>query len=67
MIQKKPEGSVMVVGGGIAGIQAALALSSAGYGVHLIERSATLGGMMPNLHRFYPLCACCKVDPRIAA
>jgi len=23
--------------------------------------------MIPNLHRIYPLCACCKVDPRIAA
>ncbi|MBW1782760.1 MAG: CoB--CoM heterodisulfide reductase iron-sulfur subunit A family protein [Deltaproteobacteria bacterium] len=67
MSQKKPKGSVMVVGGGIAGIQAALSLSDAGYGVHLIEHTGSLGGMIPKLHRFYPLCACCKVDPRIAA
>ena len=53
--------------GGIAGIQAALSLSGAGYGVHLVERTASLGGMLPSLHRIYPLCACCKVDPRIAA
>ncbi|HDZ91287.1 MAG: CoB--CoM heterodisulfide reductase iron-sulfur subunit A family protein [Deltaproteobacteria bacterium] len=67
MSQDKPKGPVAVIGGGIAGIQAALSLSDAGYGVHLIERSGSLGGIMPGLHRFYPLCACCKVDPRIAA
>ena len=57
----------MIIGGGIAGIQAALSLSSAGHGVHLVERAASLGGMLSNLYRFYPLCACCKLDPRIAA
>jgi len=67
MSQEKPKGPVLVVGGGIAGIQAALSLSDAGYGVHLIEHTDALGGMLPKLHRFYPLCACCKVDPRIAA
>jgi len=67
MSQKTPKGPVLVVGGGIAGIQAALSLSDAGYGVHLIEHTGALGGMIPNLHRIYPLCACCKVDPRIAA
>ncbi len=67
MSQKKPKGPVMVVGGGIAGIQAALSLSEAGYGVHLLEHTGALGGMVPRLHRIYPLCACCKVDPRIAA
>jgi len=67
MSQEKPKGPVLVVGGGIAGIQAALSLSDAGHGVHLIEHTGTLGGMIPKLHRIYPLCACCKVDPRIAA
>ena len=67
MGQDKPKGSVMVVGGGIAGIQAALSLAGAGYGIHLIERSSSLGGMIPNLHRIYPLCACCKLDPRVSA
>ncbi|VBB42826.1 CoB--CoM heterodisulfide reductase iron-sulfur subunit A family protein [uncultured Desulfatiglans sp.] len=67
MSQNKPKGSVAVIGGGIAGIQAALSLADAGYGVHVVERMATLGGMIPNLHRFYPLCACCKVNPKIAA
>jgi len=67
MSQEKPKGPVLIVGGGIAGIQAALSLSDAGYGVHLVEHTAALGGMIPRLHRTYPLCACCKVDPRIAA
>jgi len=67
MSEEKPRGPVMIIGGGIAGIQAALSLSGAGYGVHLVERSASLGGMLPSLHRIYPLCACCKLDPRIAA
>ena len=64
---KKPKGPVVIVGGGIAGIQAALTLAGAGYGVHLVERTSSLGGMIPNLHRTYPLCVCCKLDPRIAA
>ena len=67
MSQEKPKGPVIIIGGGIAGIEAALSLAGAGYGVHLVERTASLGGMIPNLHRTYPLCACCKLDPRIAA
>jgi len=67
MSQEKPRGTVLVIGGGIAGIQAALSLSGAGYGVHLVERTASLGGMIPNLHRIYPICTCCKLDPRTAA
>ncbi len=67
MSEEKPRGPVMIIGGGIAGIQAALSLSGAGYGVHLVERAASLGGMLPSLHRIYPLCVCCKLDPRIAA
>lgn len=57
----------MVIGGGVAGIQASLELSTAGFGVYLVERSASLGGMIPNLHRIFPLCACCKLDSRIAS
>lgn len=67
MSQEKPKGPVMIIGGGIAGIQAALSLAGADYGVYLVERKSTLGGMIPDLHRLYPLCACCKLDPRVAA
>jgi len=67
MTQEQPKGPVVIIGGGIAGIQAALTLAKIGYGVVLVERTASLGGMVPNLHRLYPLCACCKLNPRIAA
>ena len=67
MGQNKPKGSVLVIGGGIAGIQASLSAAHLGYGVHLVEHTSSLGGMTSNLHRIYPLCACCKLDPRIAA
>ena len=67
MAQDKPNAPVMVIGGGIAGMQAALSLSGAGHGVFLVEQAASLGGMVPKLHRIYPLCACCKIDPRVAA
>jgi len=58
------KGKILIVGGGISGIESALQLSSLGYGVYLVEKSDRLGGMIPNLHRIYPTCACCKIDPR---
>jgi len=67
MSKEKPSGPVLILGGGISGIQAALSIAEAGYGVYLLERSSTLGGMIPNLHRIYPLCTCCKLNPKIAA
>jgi len=67
MAQDKPNAPVMVIGGGIAGMQAALSLSGAGHGVFLVDQAASLGGMVPKLHRTYPLCACCKIDPRVSA
>ncbi len=44
-------GSVMVVGGGIAGIQAALDLANSGYYVYLIERTGALGGSIAQLDK----------------
>ncbi len=67
MSQEKPQGPVVVIGGGVAGIQAALDLSATGFGVYIVEASPTLGGMAPKLHRIYPLCSCCKIDQRIVA
>jgi len=54
----KPIGSVMVVGGGIAGIQASIDLANAGYSVHLVERSAGIGGAMAQLDKTYPTNDC---------
>ncbi len=47
-------GSVLVVGGGIAGIQAALDLADTGYLVYLVEREAAIGGTMAALDKTFP-------------
>lgn len=51
-------GAVMVVGGGIAGIQAALDLANSGYYVYLVERSGTVGGAMARLDKTFPTNDC---------
>ena len=51
-------GSVMVVGGGIAGMQAALDLADSGYYVYLVERSALIGGLMSQLDKTFPTNDC---------
>ncbi len=51
-------GSVMVVGGGIAGIQASLDLADAGYYVYLVERSGAIGGVMAQLDKTFPTGDC---------
>ena len=55
---KDAVGAVMVVGGGIAGIQASLDLANSGYAVHLVERSAGIGGVMAQLDKTYPTNDC---------
>lgn len=51
-------GSVLVVGGGIAGMQAALDMANSGYFVHLVERSSSIGGMMSQLDKTFPTNDC---------
>jgi len=51
-------GSVMVVGGGIAGMQSALDLANSGYYVYLVERSSSIGGMMAQLDKTFPTNDC---------
>jgi len=51
-------GSVMVVGGGIAGMQAALDLANSGYYVYLVERSSSIGGIMAQLDKTFPTNDC---------
>jgi len=50
--------SVLVVGGGIAGIQAALDIAEAGYQVYLVEREPTIGGHMAQLDKTFPTLDC---------
>ena len=51
-------GSVMVVGGGITGMQAALDLADSGYYVYLVERSPSIGGVMAQLDKTFPTNEC---------
>jgi len=53
-----PRGSVLVVGGGIAGMQAALDMADAGFLVHLVERSPSIGGVMAQLDKTFPTNDC---------
>ena len=51
-------GSMMVVGGGIAGMQTALDLANSGYYVYLVERSSSIGGVMSQLDKTFPTNDC---------
>jgi heterodisulfide reductase subunit A len=51
-------GSVMVVGGGIAGMQTSLDLANSGYYVYLVERSSSIGGVMSQLDKTFPTNDC---------
>jgi heterodisulfide reductase subunit A len=59
-------GDVMVVGGGISGIQAALDLASSGYRVYLVEKAPTIGGKMAQLDKTFPTndCSMCIESPK---
>jgi heterodisulfide reductase subunit A-like polyferredoxin len=51
-------GSVLVVGGGISGMQAALDLADSGYLVHVVEKSPAIGGVMSELDKTFPTNDC---------
>jgi len=51
-------GDVMVVGGGISGIQASLDLATAGYKVYLIDKAPSIGGHMAQLDKTFPTNDC---------
>jgi len=55
---KTNQGAVMVVGGGIAGMQAALDLADSGFYVHLVEKSPAIGGVMSQLDKTFPTNDC---------
>ncbi len=62
-------GSVLVVGAGIAGMQAALDLAESGYRVYLVEKKPTIGGNMIKLDKTFPTgdCAMCTIAPKMVA
>jgi heterodisulfide reductase subunit A2 len=51
-------GAVMVVGGGIAGMQAALDMANSGFYVYMIEKSPGIGGVMAQLDKTFPTNDC---------
>jgi heterodisulfide reductase subunit A len=59
--------SVLVIGGGIAGIQASLDLANMGFKVYLVEKSPSIGGRMAQLDKTFPTndCAMCILAPKM--
>jgi heterodisulfide reductase subunit A len=60
-------GAALVLGGGIAGMQASLDLANAGIKVYLVDRSPTIGGTMSQLDKTFPTndCSMCIVSPKL--
>lgn len=69
MVENTKIGSVLVVGGGIAGIHASLDLADSGFKVYLVEWSTAIGGRMAQLDKTFPTndCAMCTISPRLVA
>lgn len=66
MLDKKV-GAALVVGGGIAGMQASLDLAESGFKVYLVEKNPAIGGVMAQLDKTFPTndCAMCTLAPRM--
>uniref|UniRef100_A0A832EEX2 FAD-dependent oxidoreductase n=1 Tax=Desulfacinum infernum TaxID=35837 RepID=A0A832EEX2_9BACT len=60
-------GSVMVIGGGIAGMQASLDLANSGYRVLLVDKDISIGGNMAKLDKTFPTndCSTCMISPKL--
>ncbi len=67
-VEVKVEPSVLVIGGGIAGVEASLDLVDKGYKAYLVERLPTIGGKMALLYKVFPTndCAPCILAPKTA-
>lgn len=65
--ENKKTGAVLVVGGGIAGIQAATDLSESGLYVYLVEKTPSIGGVMSQLDKTFPTndCSMCILSPKL--
>ncbi len=68
-IRTKVKREVLVIGGGITGIQAALEMANKGYQVHLVERNPCIGGHMAQLSETFPTldCSYCILAPRMVS
>ncbi len=65
--EKQPVGAALVVGGGIAGMQASLDLADQGFKVYLAEKKSAIGGHMAQLDKTFPTndCAMCTISPKL--
>lgn len=65
MVAEQARDYVLIIGAGVAGLQAAVELTTAGKKVYLVDRSPTLGGLMPRLDRTFPThdCHMCMIAP----
>jgi heterodisulfide reductase subunit A len=65
--ENKPVGAVMVVGGGIGGMQASLDLAESGFYVYLVDNAPTIGGVMAQLDKTFPTndCSMCIMSPKL--
>ncbi|MGB9628432.1 MAG: FAD-dependent oxidoreductase [Thermodesulfobacteriota bacterium] len=64
---QKPIGAVLVMGGGIGGIQTSLDLAESGYKVYLVEKRLSIGGTMAQLDKTFPTndCSMCIMSPKL--
>jgi heterodisulfide reductase subunit A len=60
-------GAVLIVGGGVAGVQSALDIADSGFKVYLIDRSPSIGGVMAQLDKTFPTndCSMCILAPKL--
>ena len=67
-VEVEPNRSILVIGGGVAGLTAGLDLADKGYKVHIVERQPTVGGKMALLYKVFPTndCAPCILAPKTA-
>ena len=67
MTSVKTTGAVLVLGGGVGGIQAALDLADSGFKVYLVERRGAIGGTMAGLDKTFPTndCSMCILSPKL--
>ena len=65
--EKKKRGSVVIVGGGIGGMQASLDLADSGLKVHMIQKDSSIGGIMATLDKTFPTgdCSMCMISPKM--
>ena len=65
--QTTHRGSVMIVGGGVGGMQAAIDLADSGFKVHMVQKDSSIGGTMVMLDKTFPTgdCSMCMISPKM--